>query len=305
MLTGRRVLIGGIAALMAVTLVLMLGLLLTWRSEGVVQNHGPGVTVSSRPNSVAAGRDIADSKISILGVSPEEQRKLARKAQIDKLREFEAALGHQRTTAGTELDKIRALRQQLEQLPEGKIYLHAPLEMKVSDKRSVDARVGFNVTDDVLKSGARAGDQTAQGTLRVSHAMIATLNGAGFEIKPTTPEQQTVAEGFPTVWEWVIEAKQEGAQVLEAALYAVFPDVGLGQERQYIDSYTQKINVSVKEQTWSEWLKSAREEIDAVKAIAIALGGIATAVLGWLGISASRRTRSRTRPRKTRAAKSA
>jgi hypothetical protein len=36
--------------------------------------------------------------------------------------------------------------------------------------------------------------------------------------------------------------------------------------------HTQTINFSVKAQTWSEWLKSAREEIDAVKAIAIALG---------------------------------
>ena len=88
------------------------------------------------------------------------------------------------------------------------------------------------------------------------------------------------------MWKWQIEAEKEGAQELEATLYAVLPN------RQRIDSYTQKINVSVKERTWGEWLKSAREGVDAVNAIAIGLGGIATAVLGWLGISASRKTRS-------------
>ena len=71
--------------------------------------------------------------------------------------------------------------------------------------------------------------------------------------------------------------------------------------RQRIDSYTQTINVLVKAQTWGEWLRSVSEEINAVKAIAIALGGIATAALGWLGISASRRSRSPTKPRKPRA----
>jgi len=40
--------------------------------------------------------------------------------------------------------------------------------------------------------------------------MIATLNGPAFEIKRTTPEKQAVAEGFPTVWEWEIEAKHDG-----------------------------------------------------------------------------------------------
>ena len=106
------------------------------------------------------------------------------------------------------------------------------------------------------------------------------------------------------MWEWEIEAKKEGAQELEVTVYALVPDSVSSTARQRIDSYTQTIKVSVKAQTWSEWLKSAREEIDAVQAIAIALGGVGTAVLGWLGISASRRSRSRRKSPKpsTRAA---
>ena len=99
-------------------------------------------------------------------------------------------------------------------------------------------------------------------------------------------------------------SKKEGTHELEATVYALVPDSASSTARQRIDSYTQTIKVSVKAQTWSEWLKSAREEIDAVQAIAIALGGVGTAVLGWLGISASRRSRSRRKSPKpsTRAA---
>jgi hypothetical protein len=167
------------------------------------------------------------------------------------------------------------------------------MEMKVSDRRSVAARVGVNVPDDILKGHTRVGDQTAQATVRVSHEMTATLNGPGFKIIRTTPEKQTVAEGFPTVWQWEIEAKQDGLQELEATLYALVPNPvnASGAAQQRIDSYAQKIRVSVKEQTWSEWLKSAHEEIDAVKAIVIAIGSVATVTLGWLGISLRRRSR--------------
>jgi len=193
----------------------------------------------------------------------------------------------------SQLTHMQALRKRLEQLPQGKIYLDAPTEMKVSDRRSVDARVGVNVPDDILKGHIRGGDQTVQATVRVSHEMIATLNGPGFKITRTTPEKQTVAESFPTVWQWEIEAKQDGVQELEATLYALVPnpDDASGAAQQRIDSYTQKISVSVKEQTWSEWLKSAHEGFDTVKAIVIAIGSVASVTLGWFGISLTRRSR--------------
>jgi hypothetical protein len=51
--------------------------------------------------------------------------------------------------------------------------------------------------------------------------------------------------------------------------------------------------------TWGEWLTSARDEIDAVKAIALAIGALVTAVLGWLGISHARGDKTKDEEQKT------
>jgi hypothetical protein len=112
--------------------------------------------------------------------------------------------------------------------------------------------------------------------------------GPGFEIIATTPERQTIAEGFPTVWSWNVEAKQAGEQELEAILYAFVSD-GDKAERQRVNSYVQKITVSVRELTLRERLESFSHEIDAVKAIVVTFGGIVVAVLGWFGVSMKRR----------------
>jgi len=50
-----------------------------------------------------------------------------------------------------------------------------------------------------------------------------------------------------------------------------------------------KISVSVTEQTWSEWVKSLREEIDAIKGIVVTLSGVATGLIGWLVLYSDRR----------------
>jgi hypothetical protein len=76
--------------------------------------------------------------------------------------------------------------------------------------------------------------------------MIATLSGPGFKIDAITPETQTIAEGFPTVWSWNVEAKESGDQELQAVLYALVPD-GTTTSRQRVNSFTQKITVSVRE----------------------------------------------------------
>lgn len=174
----------------------------------------------------------------------------------------------------------------LQALPKGNIVLHAPNAMRVGERRTVEANVGVNVPIETLRKPPSSRDQTIEGSLRVSSEMVATLNGPGFKIDAVTPEKQTIAEGFPTVWSWNVEAKQDGDQELEATLYAI-----VGDDRQRIDSYVQKITVSVREQTWSEWLESLGHEIDAVKAILGALVAAATVVFGWFGISFARQKR--------------
>lgn len=182
------------------------------------------------------------------------------------------------------INELRDRQAALEQLPKGKIVLDAPKAMKVGEVREVHANVGVNVPIEVLQRYSRTTTQSTEGVLRVSSEMMAVLTGPGFKITATKPEQQGVAEGFPTVWSWDIEARQEGEQELEATLYVLLPSAEKSS-RQRIDSYTHKIGVSVKEQTWGEWLKSRKEEIDAVKALTITGVGAITAVLGWLGWS--------------------
>jgi len=155
--------------------------------------------------------------------------------------------------------------------------------MRVGERRIVEANVGVNVLIETLRKPLSSRDQTFEGSLRVSSEMVAILNGPGFRIEAVTPEKQTIAEGFPTVWSWNVEAKQDGEQELEATLYAI-----VGDDRQRIDSYVQKITVSVREQTWREWLESLGHEVDAVKAILAALVGAGTVVFGWFGFSFAR-----------------
>jgi hypothetical protein len=183
-----------------------------------------------------------------------------------------------------ELRAIRHSREALEKLPEGKIVLDAPATMKVGETRTVHANVGIKVPIQTLRKYIKTGDQSREESLKVSSKMSAALTGSGFKITATTPEKQNVAEGLPAVWSWDIEARQEGEQELEATLYVELPGVP-----QRIDSFKHKIGVTVKEQTWGEWLKSRKEEIDAVKAIGLAVIGTITAVFSWLGWSYNRR----------------
>jgi hypothetical protein len=191
------------------------------------------------------------------------------------------------TTDATE--KMAALRKAIEALPKGNIVLHAPTKVTVGDQREVKASVGIDVPMATLRKQLGPSDQQVEGSLYLSPEMAATLHGPGFTIEPTTPEQQSIAEGFPTIWSWNVTAKQEGEEELEATLYVLVFD-GNKTTRLRVESYTQTINVSVRAQTWGEWLDSVSHELGAVKTIAVTIGGIVTVVIGWFGI--------RTRPRK-------
>jgi hypothetical protein len=181
--------------------------------------------------------------------------------------------------------------QALAELPKGKIVLDAPTEMKVGDVRAIYANVGIKVPIEALRKHSRTTGQSIENALSISSEMMATLTGPGFRITPSTPEQQSVAEGFPTVWSWDIEARQEGEQELEATLYVLLPS-GDKSIRQRIDSFTHKIGVTVREQTWADSLKSWRDEIDAVKTIGIAVASAVTGIVGWMGWLYSRRRRN-------------
>jgi hypothetical protein len=214
-------------------------------------------------------------------------------AEIARRIEARNAAADQAAAEKRDVAKMRARGQQLAALPKGNIVLHAPVTMKVTERSRVDANVGINVPLEVLRQQVPSTDQTFEGSPHVSDDMAATLTGAGFKIEAITPEQQSIAEGFPTVWSWYIEAKEPGDQELVATLYAI-----VGTERLRVDSWTQKITVNVIELSWSEWLQALSHEIDAVKAVAMTVGGIATAGLGWFGILLSRRKKKTSPPKR-------
>jgi hypothetical protein len=190
---------------------------------------------------------------------------------------------------------------QLKKLPKGQIVLFAPKAMKVGDKREVEARVGFKVPLEALQKSSSNEATSSGGVLRVSVEMAATLTGPGFTIEPVTPEEQPVAEGFPTVWKWNVSANDSGSQQLEVTVFAIVPDAG-GEVRRRIDSYVQTIAVSVRERTWSDTfetfnkaVESIGASLDGIKGIILALLGAGATVMGWLRLSRSRATRGNAR----------
>ncbi len=190
----------------------------------------------------------------------------------------------------------------LRKLPEGRVVLLAPKTMQVNDKREVEARVGYAVPIEVLKKGASSGEEAGEGAVRVSVQMAAVLTGPGFAIEPVTPEEQSVAKGFPTVWKWNVAAKESGSQELEATLFAIMP---YSEEvRLRIDSYVQTITVNVREETWNETfgafggaVESVGNGLDQLKGILVTLFGAGITVFGWLKLRRRKQRAPSQRPR--------
>ena len=211
-----------------------------------------------------------------------------------------------RPVVESEIKRMEEAGKALDTLPRGKIVLDAPTTMKVTEVRTVYANVGINVPDELLRKHSLPGGQSTEDPIRVSREMLATLTGPGFKIVATTPEQQNIAEGYPAVWSWNIEATQEGEQQLEATLYALVPmPTGDKPSQWRINSYTHTIGVTVKQQTWGEWLnsvlKSTQEEFEALKAMAVTVGSATTLLIGWMGWAYGRRRRERSKASSTTA----
>jgi hypothetical protein len=117
--------------------------------------------------------------------------------------------------------EMAALRKAMEALPKGNIVLDAPSKMAVDDEREVKASVGLNVPITKLRQQSGPTDHRVEGSLYLSPEMTATLSGHGFTIGQITPEKQSIAEGYPTIWTWNVTAKQEGKQKLEVTLYVL------------------------------------------------------------------------------------
>jgi hypothetical protein len=86
-------------------------------------------------------------------------------------------------------------------------------------------------------------------------------------------------------------------QELQVVVYAN-ATLGGGEQRKPIENYDQTIDVAVRPPSCGEWLGAARGGVDAVQAIVAGIGGVLSAVAGWLGFARSA-GRSRARRRRT------
>lgn len=177
--------------------------------------------------------------------------------------------------ATSDSQQIEDSGKKLRHLPDGRIILIAKSEMKIGDVAMAEVRVGVGVPDNQMRAELPLSTQLTEGALKVSSQMLAKLTGAGFKIEPQSPEQQSVAKGFPTVWTWTIEAQHEGRQELTATLYALDPGK---KQPQWLGSAQKQITVLVRPQSFMEWLGSLSM---AVKLIAGIVTGIAAIVGVW------------------------
>jgi hypothetical protein len=167
--------------------------------------------------------------------------------------------------------------------------LDAPKAMMVGQTRPVELRVGVGVPAGALTMPGEPGNQQIPGQTKVSSNMKATLDGAGFAIRASTPEQLPIAEGNVTFWRWDIQAQEAGQHDLKATLYALVEDGGQTLSYQ-VRTYDQIVVVNVKAKTISDWLDEIAQDADKIKGIVLTLGGLAMTVGGWLGFSRARKT---------------
>jgi hypothetical protein len=185
-------------------------------------------------------------------------------------------------------ERMALLKKLLDDLPKGNIVVGAPDRMTVGERRTVQARLGIDVPIAKLHEGLEAETQRLDGQLKISSEMEARLDAPGFAVTPTSSARQAIAAGYPTVWSWDIEAKSDGEQALEATLYA-FIDTGSGEVEERIESFQRTIDVMVRAQTWTEWLKSVADEVGSIQTVVSAMFAACAAVLAWLGLSAQRK----------------
>jgi hypothetical protein len=192
------------------------------------------------------------------------------------------------TSPQGDIERLVILGRVLESLPKGNVVLDAPTNMVVGDRRQVTATVGYNVPIIALIKTISTSRQQLFGSLRISSEMSARLIGAGFDIKSSTTDAQTIAQGFAAEWNWVITAEQEGDQQLEVTLYASVID-GSKSVPVRVESFVQKISVSVRATSWSERLDAVSHELKTLNTIWLTLGGFGTAALAWFGLHWRRR----------------
>lgn len=110
--------------------------------------------------------------------------------------------------------------QALANLKQGNLAYNTPTKMKTGQSAHVVASIGGgNISVSTLENGMPNGQgtQTATAATPVSTEMKMSLTSADFEITPLSSEEQIVAGGTPTTWEWEIVPRHSGTLGLHLA----------------------------------------------------------------------------------------
>lgn len=143
----------------------------------------------------------------------------------------------------------------------------APSSFPADQQLEWDANIAFNTPDQInlgehqvikllldlrrpakeLERELHEAGKTATATIKISDTVEARLSGAAFDIRPITPELQSVSADETTEWLWEVTPKQEGQ-------HRLFLTVNNIQRKRSIRTFDRIIEVRVPPRSTDKWI---------------------------------------------------
>ena len=159
------------------------------------------------------------------------------------------------------------------------IAYNPPRDVVLGEEFDVVVRLqrGTAATSSALSDVPGPGQVTVE-TLTVGPSLTASLNGAGFDVRPQEAEKRPLALGTTVEFSWVVSAKTTGAHTLRLSLTAEVTPGGAAAEPGLQRVYERTINVDVaaapslttRVTSWTGWSDVVS---GVILAAVLALGG--------------------------------
>lgn len=179
---------------------------------------------------------------------------------------------------------------QLKKLVQGNIAFNNPEKMQIGETEQIEAKLAVSVPPDELMGMLTAAGKRESTSLEVSDHMQATLTGgAAFDVSPTGPQSQWIAQDAPTTWHWLVTPKLTGPQFLTLSVDAIISING-DKDTRNITTLTRPIEVDVARphnaEEWVAWIKDQGEAFGwgwgALAAVIAVVTGSWRRIRGWL-----------------------
>jgi len=136
-----------------------------------------------------------------------------------------------------------AFKEELNNLPLGKILYNPSDKMRVGKKEIVEVRITENLTDDFKKNLKGRGIPNVE-ELKVSGSMSVSLTGENFEIKRLNPSEEQIIDKPYTEWTFNIIPQKSGIQTLRL-IATLKIRTKYGEEKKDWPSLDKKIQVLI------------------------------------------------------------